>query len=162
MSQISLTYNPIEDRILLIISSNTSHPQWWLSRHMCKKLLETLDAELNLQYELEKIQALQHSHNQTQSESLADRHQQILQDGAERTETQKKSTPSQPNALLTTRISLDKKPNNLVALYLHSRENHGVCLDLDNNSLHIFLDMLAKLAMKAEWQIKQTQKMIGR
>lgn len=156
MSQVSLTYNPVEDRILLIVSNNINHPQWWLTRHMCKKLIEMLGAELSLQHELEKIQSC---HHDNKSISLADKHQQALYEGAGRTETHKKATPALPDARLTTRISLDKKPNNLVALYIYSRENHGICLDLDNNGLHIFLDMMLKVATKAEWEVKHTRSM---
>jgi len=162
MSQVSLTYNPVEDRILLIVSNNINHPQWWLSRHMCKKLLEMLNAEVNLQYELEKIQSQHNPSKHLLDATLADKHQQALHDGADRTETHKKATPAQPEALLTTRISLDKKPNNLVALYIYSRENHGICLDLDNNGLHIFMDMMLKVAIKAEWEINQTKPVEGK
>ena len=157
MSQISLTYNPVEDRMLLIVSNNINHPQWWLTRHMCKKLLEMLNAELTLQYELDKIQSLYKENKTNQETSFADKHQQALHDAAGRTEIHKKSTPAQPDALLTTRISLDKKPDNLVALYVYSRENHGICLDLDNNGLHIFLDMMLKVAIKGEWGLKQAR-----
>ncbi len=96
---------------------------------------------------------------ENKSISLADKHQQALHEGAGRTETHKKATPALPDARLTTRISLDKKPNNLVALYIYSRENHGICLDLDNNGLHIFLDMMLKVAMKAEWEVKNIRSM---
>ena len=153
MSQVSLTYNPVEDRILLIVSNNINHPQWWLTRHMCKQLLSLLSAELSLQFELAKIQA-QHSPKKT-DDSLVRRHQQALQRGANRTESHKNTTNEAINALLTTQISLDKKPNNIVALYFYSQAEKGICLDLDNSGLHIFLDMLVKVAMKGEWGIKQ-------
>lgn len=152
MSQVSLTYNPLEDRILLILSNDNNHPHWWFTRHMCKKLLEMLRTELCLQFELERIQA--YSLQRKRETCLADKHQKALHEGAGRTETHKKSTPAIPDARLTTRISLDKKPNNLVALYIYSRDNNGICLDLDNNGLHIFLDMIIKVAMKADWGIK--------
>ena len=153
MSQVSLTYNPVEDRILLIVSNNINHPQWWLTRHVCKQLLSLLSAELSLQFELAKIQAQHKQHNAR--DSLARRHQQALQNGANRTETQNNAANESATALLTTQISLDKKPNNIVALYFYSQADQGICLDLDNNGLHIFWDMLVKVAMKGEWEIKQ-------
>ena len=85
MSQVSLTYNPVEDRMLLIVSNNINHPQWWLTRHMCKKLLEMLNAELTLQYELDKIQSCYKNNKTDQEASFADKHQQALHDAAGRT-----------------------------------------------------------------------------
>lgn len=156
MSQVSLTYNPIEDRVLLIVSSIINHPQWWLSRQMCKKLLETLDAELSLQHDLENIQASQHNNAKINNIKSIQKIRPALND-TDNCELHKKLIHNKAKTLLTTRISLDKKPDDLVALYLYSYENQGVCLDLDNNGLHIFIEMMSKVTIKAGWNIRQAQ-----
>jgi len=151
MEQIGLTYNPLEDRMMIMLSTNVSLPNWWLTRHMCKKLVKMLSAELSLTHKLESIQKKLIPNENFQT--LAQKHSKAIENIKSYSFKNTSDVNYALGVELASRICISKKNHGLVEIYFYSSSKKGICLDLDNKGLHIFLDIVIAVAVKANWGI---------
>lgn len=164
MSGIQLTYDAVEDRILLLSHQDVTSPSWWISRRNTVWLIQSLNSAVAAHYETEKIlqkvskaQASEETNRNGSSDdqSTEQTFHQFRQAHLEGKSTSvEKHTERIPDAQLypyARRIKLDLLDNNQVALMFSDGDQKGIKLEFHEQGVHQFARMCNEVVLQCGW-----------
>ena len=161
MSGIQLTYDAVEDRVLLLSNQEVTHPSWWLSRRVLLKLIHNLNSAAVAQFETEKIlQRVAEGGGSDVSNDAPDdnvdedfeSYRKGMLEGSSAT-LQRNSKPvndadSFPFARV---VNVDIEESRRMALTLSDGVKSGLKLEFHEAGLQRFTQMCAELVNQCKW-----------
>lgn len=153
-NQINISFNPLEDRLLLRLASQKDdcpiEYRLWLTRRYVKLLLPVLDKMLESE---EKI--LTQVFERDRKTVLEFQKQAALSQTDFKTpySDEAKETPLGSEPLLVSRIHAGKSQNGRPVLSLKTGDNKGISLGMDSRMIHSMKQLLIQGIRKAEWDI---------
>ena len=160
MSGIQLTYDAVEDRVLLLSHQDVKSPSWWLSRRAVKAIIHNLNSAVMAQYETEKIlQRVVHGGSDAEeggSQSPGDEdfesYRKGMLDGSA-TKMERHSKPiNDAGAYPFARVvTVQLQENRRMALAFSDGAQRGLKLEFQDAGLQRFADMCAELVRQCRW-----------
>ncbi len=149
ISQIQMTFQPQEDRILLRLNTvDASHFQFWLTRRYLKLLWSVLMDMLANDQQIATVKT-----RQAQKEILSFQHQQVAQkmDYSQKFEEQTQSQPLGSEPILLSRISVKNKPDGKQILSIQPEQGQGIDIAMDQTLLHSICRLIQDTVIKTDW-----------
>lgn len=164
MSGIQLTYDAVEDRVLLQSHQDVLQPSWWLSRRALLKIIHSLNSALFAKYETEQIlQRVVDGSNSNDSVSSNALNEQGARDDYERyrqgllegstSRMERHSTPV-PDANLfpfARIVNVDVQESRSMAMTFSDGGAKGLRLEFQEEGLQLFVQMCAELVRQCQW-----------
>jgi hypothetical protein len=154
MNQINITFNPLEDRLLLRTTTKQNDAaleyKIWLTRRLVKLLIPVLDKMLE-----NESQVLTQVSGDNRKAVLEFQQQAALAqtDFSTPYSTENKQTPLGDDPLLVSKIHAGKDQNGKPVLSLKTEDDKGVSLGMTTQMIHSFKSLLANGMSKAGWDI---------
>ena len=164
MTTMQLTYDAVEDRILLLSHQEVSYPSWWISRKKTLWLIQSLNSAVAAHYETEKI---------LQKVSEAQTSETTNRNGSPDTQSTEQSLHQYRQAHLEGKstsvekhtehfsdaqlypyarvIKLDLLANNELALVLSDGDQKGMKLQFHEQGVHQFSRMCCEVVQQCAW-----------
>lgn len=164
MPGIQLTYDAVEDRVLLLSNQEVSYPSWWVSRRSLLRIIHSLNSAVFAQYETNKI--LQRvvdgaSQDDSGSSGVSDggvtsddyeSYRQGLLEGANaKMERHSKPVPDAKSFPFARIVNIDVQENRRMAMTLSDGHAKGLKLEFHEEGLQRFTQMCAELARQCHW-----------
>ncbi len=154
-NQINISFNPLEDRLLLRLATQKGDCQvefrLWLTRRYVKLLLPVLDKMLEAE---EKI--LTQVFERDRKAVLEFQKQAALSQTDFKTpySAEAKETPLGSEPLLVSRIHAGKDKNGRPVLSLKTGDDKGITLGMDPRMIHSTKQLLVEAIRKTAWDIQ--------
>lgn len=154
MNQINITFDPVEDRLLLRTTTRQDDAvleyKLWLTRRLVKLLLPVLDKML----ESESQVLTRVSGDNRKAVLEFQKHAALAQtDFKTPYSTENKQTPLGDHPLLISRIHAGKDQAGKPVLSLKTADNKGINLGMTTQMIHSFKTLLGNGMAKAGWDI---------
>ena len=167
MSDIQLTFDSRQDRVLFCSGKNVAMPNWWMTRREVRRLLKSISTVTMSQYETEKMiekfsakscteqavkaKAKAESRQKTCFNSYREFHQAHAGSTLTKVSQSTEVELSPENFPLACRTHIDLSHQQGIKLFIMSEYNRGVCLEFSQEGLYRFNNMLFTVAQKAQW-----------
>ena len=163
---LQLTYDAVEDRVLLLSHQEVRYPSWWLSRKTILRLIQSLNSAVAAHYETEKI--LQkvsetqtsettnrdgdtRSEQPSQQQTFDEYRQAHLEGSATSVERHSEHISEAQQYPYARSIRLDLLENNRVALVLSDGVSSGLKLEFHEDGVHQFANMCLQVVRQCNW-----------
>ncbi|MGB0938019.1 MAG: hypothetical protein ACPGTQ_11225 [Colwellia sp.] len=163
MSSIAITYDSRQDRLLLKTGLSIEKPTWWITRRQTKKLISHIFAATKAQYETQKLLEQLSSSKETKPTTEEQGSAEFSDKGYEEFHqahngnsspevSQSKKVNEQPEQFpLVANITIDLNSQQGIKLVLLDGKNKGICIELTQEGLYRFSNMLTLVSQKAAW-----------
>ncbi len=155
LHQISVSFAPVEDRVLLRVSTNQSSGyRFWLTRRFVKLL------QVGLSNIREKFSTLQHFQEPERKQALMDFQQaEAKQQGDFSThyEEKKLEFPLGETPILLTGFKCNLLDGDVTQLVLRLHDERSFSVNLERQVMLNFLSLLHDISLKAEWGLNVQQ-----
>jgi len=166
MAAMQLTYDAVEDRVLLRSNQRVSYPSWWISRRNMKRLVQSLNSAVAAHYETEKI--LKKVSEAKTSETSngdgrtvsgeAEGEQGLDAYRREKLEVCNASIEKSGDAVTSAQrypyarvIRLDLVENNRVALVFADGREKGLKIEFSEDGIYSFSNMCTQIMQQCKW-----------
>ncbi len=155
ISQIQMSFVPIEDRILLRLNTVDSQGFAFLMTRRYVKLLWPVLLKMLANDQQITVQQSE----QAKKEVLSFKHQQAAQqmDYSQEYKDDNTQQPLGNDPVLLSKIAAKQAPDGKQILSIQPEEGQGIDLTLDQNLLHSICKLLQDTVSKAEWDIDLSQ-----
>ncbi len=163
MSSIAITYDSRQDRLLLKTGLSLEKPTWWITRRETKKLINHIFAATKAQYETEKLLEQLSTNKETKSTTeqadsappvdngYAEFHQAHNGNSSPEVSESKKVNEQPEQFPLAVNIKIDLNSQQGIKLVLLDSHHKGICIELTQEGLYRFSNMLTLVSQKATW-----------
>ena len=159
MAGLKLTYDALQDRLLLDSQMNVKTPIWWLSRRTTLKLYDDICRASSVQYAvtqqlntmLADTKPLADGSANNEVSGFEAYHQQQLENSDMKKEVTKSVDGSPELYPLVNFFIFDLLENNHIAIILSDSEVHGVRLEFHESGVHRLQEMLRSVMEHSGW-----------
>jgi hypothetical protein len=151
LHQIQVAYAPLQDRLLLRISTgDKSEFRFWITRRYLKLLWPVLNKLLGAD------PIVQRQADETAKDAVLNfRHEQVMQKAemSKSFATDNASLPLGSEPVLLARIHTKQGENRPTVLCMHPEKGNGIELALNDGLLHAIVNLVSKAVPQADWEL---------
>ncbi len=154
LSQINIGYNPVEDRLLLRMTSGSADGvaeyRMWMTRRFVRLMWNALSQSLD------QDTASDHRIEPAGREAVREFEEEAALSSADFSTPYKPrvvSTPLGPEPVLISRLQIRKEQDGKKVMSLLDRKNQGLTLGLTTGMIHSLRKILVDAVLKANWNL---------
>jgi hypothetical protein len=156
LQQLNISYNPIEDRLLLRANAGTAGEfRVWLTRRYSVLLAKVLNDMIEKEGGMRELASSRDTIKQLKEGALEKEYSPPM--AADPASAAGPALPLGANGILGYRISSNRKAGGVMNLQLLPEKGQGLNLDLDRTMLFMLYNLLEQGLVGSEWNVHLSQ-----